>query len=51
MGGVRVNKTIGSFKKGGSVAKTGTYKLHKGEKVLNAKEAKEKKDICAEKMK
>jgi hypothetical protein len=28
---------IGSFKKGGRVPKTGTYKLHKGEKVVPAK--------------
>jgi hypothetical protein len=26
---------IGSFKKGGKVKKTGIYKLHKGERVLN----------------
>jgi hypothetical protein len=27
-------KPIGSFKKGGKVKKTGTYKLHKGERVI-----------------
>lgn len=30
---------LGSFKKGGKVKKTGAYKLHKGEEVLNRKEA------------
>jgi len=29
-----------SFKHGGKVKKTGIYKLHKGEKVLTAKQAK-----------
>jgi len=29
-----------SFKKGGKVKKTGIYKLHKGEKVVTAKQAK-----------
>lgn len=36
----------GSFKKGGPVKKTGNYKLHKGEYVLN-----EKKTKMAKKMK
>jgi hypothetical protein len=31
---------IGSFKKGGRVKKTGIYKLHKGEHVLNAEQTK-----------
>ncbi len=31
---------LGSFKKGGKVKKTGTYKLHAGERVLNKKQAK-----------
>lgn len=30
----------GSFKKGGKVKKTGIYKLHKGERVLNVKQVK-----------
>ena len=29
---------IGSFKKGGKVKKTGKYKLHAGERVLNSKQ-------------
>lgn len=37
------NKTIGSFKKGGKVNKTGLYKLHKGEEVLNKKKSAAKK--------
>jgi len=28
---------MGSFKRGGTVKKTGTYKLHKGERVVPAK--------------
>jgi hypothetical protein len=35
-----MTKPLGSFKKGGKVKKTGIYKLHKGEKVLNAKQTK-----------
>jgi hypothetical protein len=31
---------LGQFKKGGKVKKTGNYKLHKGERVLTAKQAK-----------
>lgn len=39
-----VNKTkvLGSFQKGGSVKKTGVYKLHKGEKVVSVKAMKKK---------
>jgi hypothetical protein len=33
-----MTKPLGSFKKGGKVKKTGVYKLHKGERVLNAKQ-------------
>lgn len=33
-------KTLGSFKKGGKVKKTGVYKLHSKERVLNAKQTK-----------
>jgi hypothetical protein len=33
-------KPLGSFKKGGTVKKTGVYKLHKGEKVLTKDKAK-----------
>lgn len=35
-----MTKPLGSFKKGGRVKKTGLYKLHKGEKVMNAKQTK-----------
>ncbi len=31
------NKTLGSFKKGGKVKKTGIYKLHQGEMVVPKK--------------
>lgn len=31
--------SVSSFKKGGEVKKTGIYKLHKGEEVLNKKDA------------
>ena len=31
-------KPLGSFKKGGHVKKTGVYKLHKGERVLNRRQ-------------
>jgi hypothetical protein len=31
---------MGTFKKGGKVKKTGNYKLHAGERVLTAKQAK-----------
>jgi hypothetical protein len=31
---------MGSYKKGGKVKKTGAYKLHKNERVLNAKQTK-----------
>lgn len=44
---------LGSFKKGGKVKKTGIYKLHKGEEVLNKKEAmagKMKNEALAAKM-
>ncbi len=34
-------KTLGSFKKGGVVPKTGNYKLHKDEKVIPAEKAKQ----------
>lgn len=30
----------GSFKRGGKVPKTGAFKLHRGERVLNVKQAK-----------
>lgn len=33
----RATKPLGSFKKGGTVSKTGTYKLHKGERVVPVK--------------
>lgn len=33
-------KVQGSYKKGGKVKKTGIYKLHKGERVLNKKQSK-----------
>ena len=33
-------KVQGSYKKGGKVKKTGVYRLHKGERVLNAKQTK-----------
>ena len=55
LGGVKRNQmaltgnldnVLGSFKKGGTVKKTGVYKLHKGEEVVPAK----KKEM-AEKMK
>ena len=36
------SKGLQGFKKGGNVKKTGVYKLHKGEKVLTAKQAKGK---------
>src|SRR5579859_7800231 len=35
-----VKGTMGSYKKGGKVKKTGAYKLHKGERVLNPKQTK-----------
>lgn len=35
-----LNRLIGGFKKGGKVKKTGAYKLHKGERVLNKKQSK-----------
>jgi hypothetical protein len=34
------SKPLGSFKKGGKVKKTGVYKLHVKERVLNAKQSK-----------
>jgi hypothetical protein len=37
---VKDAKPLGSFKKGGKVKKTGIYKLHAKERVLNAKQAK-----------
>ena len=50
--GVRPNRVkaftpqalLGSFKKGGKVRKTGIYKLHKGEHVLNKEQASAAKD-------
>lgn len=33
-------KVQGSYKKGGKVKKTGIYRLHKGERVLNRKQTK-----------
>jgi len=36
-------KALGSFKKGGTVPKTGLYELHKDEKVIPAKDNKEAK--------
>lgn len=33
-----MTKPLGSFKKGGKVKKTGVYKLHAKERVLNAKQ-------------
>ncbi len=35
-----MTKPLGSFKKGGKVKKTGMYKLHKGERVMNSKQTK-----------
>ena len=35
-----MTKPLGSYKKGGKVKKTGTYKLHKGERVMNVKQTK-----------
>jgi hypothetical protein len=35
-----VKGTMGSYKKGRKVKKTGAYKLHKNERVLNAKQTK-----------
>jgi|SRR5579871_4931299 len=35
-----MTKPLGSFKKGGKIKKTGIYKLHKNERVLNAKQTK-----------
>lgn len=35
---------LGSFKKGGKVKKTGVYKLHKGERVLNKEQAQAAED-------
>lgn len=35
-----MTKPIGSYKKGGKVKKTGVYRLHKKERVLNPKQAK-----------
>lgn len=35
-----MTKPLGSFKKGGKVKKTGVYKLHKGERVMNPKQMK-----------
>lgn len=32
---------MGGFKKGGKVKKTGLYKLHQGERVLNKKQTKQ----------
>jgi len=43
----RVAPQLGSFKKGGKVKKTGSYKLHKGERVLTKKQAKRKSDTKA----
>ena len=42
-----IKAMLGSMKKGGSVRKTGMYRLHKGERVLTKREAamdKAKKD-------
>jgi hypothetical protein len=36
-----MTKPLGSFKKGGAVKKTGVYKLHAKERVLNAKQTAE----------
>lgn len=36
-GKVAGKKVLGSYKKGGKVKKTGTYKLHKGEIVMPKK--------------
>jgi len=36
----RATPVLGSLKKGGKIHKTGLYKLHKGELVLTAKQAK-----------
>lgn len=38
-------KTLGSFKKGGKVKKTGKYKLHKGELVVPVKKLKKMKKM------
>jgi hypothetical protein len=47
--GTAANVNIGgkSFKKGGTVKKTGVYKLHKGEKVIPAKKPAAKKLVAA----
>lgn len=37
-------KTLGSFKKGGKVKKTGVYRLHKGERVLSKNQFKKTMD-------
>ena len=37
------NVVLGNFEKGGTVKKTGLYKLHKGEKVIPAKKSERKK--------
>jgi hypothetical protein len=39
---------LGSFKKGGTVPKTGVYKLHKGEKVIPAAPAPKVKQYISE---
>jgi hypothetical protein len=41
------DRVLGSFKKGGTVKKTGLYKMHKGEAVIPAKKATEFKNILS----
>lgn len=37
----KMTKPLGSYKKGGKVKKTGVYKLHAKERVLNARQTKQ----------
>ena len=37
--GLKKKKIVGSYKKGGKIKKTGLAKVHKGERVLNKKQA------------
>lgn len=39
---VQAQRPLGSFKKGGHVKKTGMYRLHKGEHVVNSEKHKNK---------
>tara|TARA_R110002012_G_scaffold184222_2_gene350784 strand:+ start:9059 stop:9496 length:438 start_codon:yes stop_codon:yes gene_type:complete len=40
---MEIPEVLGGFKKGGNVKKTGLYQLHKGEKVIPAKDVKKNK--------